>query len=121
MVYGGGFAIFQFTSDNPGTWFLYIPIVLIILTSNSHCHIDWHVLIGMIAQFVEAPELIKQNTIVPQEIIDQCAVQGVHLQVPAVNRESVKSGTTEDINLGRPFVVQSSWWKKVVEMIFGLL
>ena len=73
----------------------------------------------MIAQFVEAPERIKQNTIVPQEIIDQCAVQGVHLQVPAANRESVKSGTTEDI--GRPFVVQSSWWNKVVEIIFGLL
>lgn len=67
----------------------------------------------MIAQFVEAPELVQKNTVVPLEIIDQCAVQGVHLQIPAANRENAKSGT--------PFIVQSPWWKKAVDMFFGML
>jgi len=87
---------------------------------NSHCHIDWHVIIGMIAQFVEAPEVLQKITVVPDEIVDQCAIQGVDLQIPAANREQVKSGTKANIGLGRPFMVQSSWWKKVLEMWFGV-
>ena len=39
---------------------------------SSHCHIDWHVLLGMIAQFVEAPDVMKNTLKVPQVIYDQC-------------------------------------------------
>jgi hypothetical protein len=83
---------------------------------KRHCHIDWHVLIGMIAQFVEAPDVLQKITIVPQEIIDQCAVQGINLDVPAANRED---GHKAGIESGNPFIMQPSWWQKVVEMWFG--
>jgi len=86
---------------------------------NSHRHIDWHVILGMIAQFVEAPEVLQEITVVPQEIVDQCAIQGVDLQIPAANREQVKSGTKGNIGLRRLFMLQFSW-KKVVEMWFGV-
>jgi hypothetical protein len=90
-----------------------------IVLIKRHCHIDWHVLLGMIAQFVEAPDVLQQITIVPQEIIDQCAVQGVNLHVPAANRENVKCGNKAGIGGGNPFIVQPSWWQKFVEMWFG--
>jgi Multicopper oxidase len=90
-----------------------------IVLIKRHCHIDWHVLIGMIAQFVEAPDVLQEITIVPQEIIDQCAVQGINLDVPAANREDVKCAHKAGTESGNPFFMQSSWWQKVVEMWFG--
>ncbi|EGN96932.1 laccase [Serpula lacrymans var. lacrymans S7.3] len=40
---GGDNVTIRFTTDNPGPWML-------------HCHIDWHLYIGMALVFVEAPD-----------------------------------------------------------------
>ncbi|OMH79003.1 Iron transport multicopper oxidase fio1 [Zancudomyces culisetae] len=48
-VPGQGYAVIQFTSDNPGAWLF-------------HCHNVWHMLFGMRAVIVEAP-LEAQRTI----------------------------------------------------------
>jgi hypothetical protein len=74
----------------------------------------------MIAQFVEAPEVLKDITVVPDEIIEQCHVQGRTFEIPDANREHLKSGVNANIDLGRPFRVQPSWWEKVIEMWFGI-
>jgi len=43
-----GWTRFRFLSDNPGAWMF-------------HCHIDWHVRAGLVAEFVEAPEVLKER------------------------------------------------------------
>ena len=74
----------------------------------------------MIAQFVEAPEVLQTITVVPQEVIDQCAVQGVDLEIPVANREQTKNGTKTNVDIAKPLIVPSSWWEKVLEMWFGV-
>jgi len=46
-------------ADNPGVWLL-------------HCHIEWHLQVGLAMQFVEAPLLMQQHNSVPQYLYDQC-------------------------------------------------
>jgi iron transport multicopper oxidase len=43
----------------------------------SHCHIDWHVVAGMAAQFIEAPLEMQNRLIVPQQIEQQCLSAGI--------------------------------------------
>ncbi|KAF0358077.1 multicopper oxidase [Gigaspora margarita] len=43
----GGWAILRFVSNNPGVW-------------GFHCHIEWHVASGLVAQFVTQPDQIKR-------------------------------------------------------------
>ncbi|KAF0514371.1 multicopper oxidase [Gigaspora margarita] len=42
-----GWAVLRFVADNPGVW-------------GFHCHIEWHVQSGLVAQFVELPDKIKK-------------------------------------------------------------
>ncbi|CAI2194236.1 10883_t:CDS:2, partial [Funneliformis geosporum] len=42
-----GWLKIRFTVDNPGVW-------------PMHCHIDWHLSIGMLAQFVEFPKAARE-------------------------------------------------------------
>ncbi|KAF5371834.1 hypothetical protein D9615_009538 [Tricholomella constricta] len=58
----GGNMTFRFFSDNPGAWFL-------------HCHIDWHLEVGLAVVFGEAPaENVEgpQAQITPQDWLDLC-------------------------------------------------
>ncbi|KAF0465096.1 iron transport multicopper oxidase fet3 [Gigaspora margarita] len=43
----GGWFIIRFVSNNPGVW-------------GFHCHIEWHVQSGLVAQFVTQPDKIKE-------------------------------------------------------------
>ena len=58
-----GFALLRFRADNPGIWLF-------------HCHIEWHIVSGLIATMVEAPDVMQATLTVPQDIMDQCRVQG---------------------------------------------
>ncbi|RIA81566.1 multicopper oxidase, partial [Glomus cerebriforme] len=44
---GNGFLVIRFIADNPGIW---------------HCHIEWHVELGMVMTFVELPNILKKQT-----------------------------------------------------------
>ncbi|CAG8721447.1 17664_t:CDS:2, partial [Dentiscutata erythropus] len=46
-VPAGGWTILRFVSDNHGVW-------------GFHCHIEWHVEAGLVAQFVTQPDEIKK-------------------------------------------------------------
>ncbi|CAG8787163.1 4182_t:CDS:2, partial [Cetraspora pellucida] len=46
-VPANGWTILRFVSNNPGTW-------------GFHCHIEWHVESGLVAQFVTQPDLIRK-------------------------------------------------------------
>ncbi|RLN49355.1 hypothetical protein BBJ29_008371 [Phytophthora kernoviae] len=43
-----GYLILRFTADNPGAW-------------TMHCHIDWHMNIGMAMVFVEGEDVLQQE------------------------------------------------------------
>ncbi|CAG8811937.1 24926_t:CDS:2 [Gigaspora margarita] len=44
-----GWTVLRFVSNNPGVW-------------GFHCHIEWHVEVGLVAQFVTQPDLVRQLT-----------------------------------------------------------
>ncbi|KAJ2845061.1 ferroxidase fet3 [Coemansia brasiliensis] len=61
VLKGGHYAILRFRADNPGVWLF-------------HCHINWHIDLGLAMTFVEAPELIPK---VPEMLRENCIAQGI--------------------------------------------
>ncbi|KAG9326772.1 hypothetical protein KVV02_008662 [Mortierella alpina] len=53
-----GFTVIRFKADNPGVWAL-------------HCHIEWHVTIGLVMQFVELPDQLRAMGI-PDHVGNLC-------------------------------------------------
>ncbi|KAF2680798.1 multicopper oxidase [Lentithecium fluviatile CBS 122367] len=59
-----GYLVLRFKADNPGVWFF-------------HCHIDFHVVGGMNAVFIEAPDVLqRQSLTVPPSGIRLCKSAG---------------------------------------------
>ncbi|CAG8492805.1 9033_t:CDS:2 [Dentiscutata erythropus] len=48
VVPSWGWSVIRFNIDNPGVWVF-------------HCHIEWHIQIGMLAQLVELPDQLKSQ------------------------------------------------------------
>jgi iron transport multicopper oxidase len=65
-VMANSYAILRFKADNPGV-FLF------------HCHIEWHVEMGLTATIIEAPEMLR-NIPIPQDHIDNCKALGIPYQ-----------------------------------------
>ena len=111
LVNALGYAIISIRADNPGAWFLYISDVYSI-NGSSHCHIDWHVVAGMIAQFIEAPLEMQETLKVPQPIYDQCKMDGIPTSWDAYGEYGHSEMTLK---------IKTSWWGKLVTFFFGLL
>ena len=62
-VNANSYAVFRFRADNPGVYLF-------------HCHIEWHVEMGLTATIVEAPEKLRGLKI-PQDHIDNCKALGI--------------------------------------------
>ncbi|KAJ9129952.1 Multicopper like protein [Coniochaeta hoffmannii] len=79
VLYPDGNIVLRFKADNPGVWLF-------------HCHIEWHVVSGLAATFVEAPlELQSQlKDKIPQDHLDACA----DLSVPTTGNAA---GNTVDL------------------------
>ncbi|KAF4122242.1 iron transport multicopper oxidase [Geosmithia morbida] len=71
-----GNIVLRFRSDNPGIWLF-------------HCHIEWHMDQGLVATFVEAPEMLQKLDI-PKAHFDICHAAGV----PTVGNAA---GNTKDV------------------------
>jgi len=52
------FAVLRFKADNPGIWLF-------------HCHIEWHVEMGLTATIIEAPDRLRGRKF-PKDHIDAC-------------------------------------------------
>ncbi|KAI0597307.1 Cupredoxin [Biscogniauxia sp. FL1348] len=72
-VYGHSYAVLRIVADNPGV-FLF------------HCHIEWHVEMGLTATLIEAPERLVDYPI-PQEHLDICEAIGVPTSGNAAGNE----------------------------------
>ncbi|WFD28129.1 hypothetical protein MNAN1_003135 [Malassezia nana] len=55
----GGSVTIHFRADNPGAWFL-------------HCHMDWHLDVGMAMVMVQAPNVAAQRMNIPSYVKEQC-------------------------------------------------
>jgi len=42
------YVVLRFVVDNPGAWLL-------------HCHIDWHLMVGLAVVFVESPAKVREQ------------------------------------------------------------
>ncbi|KAK0615874.1 Cupredoxin [Bombardia bombarda] len=65
-VMGTSYAILRFTADNPGVWLF-------------HCHIEWHVEMGLTATIIEAPASLQGMTF-PDDHINACKLQNIPYQ-----------------------------------------
>ncbi|GBB84880.1 hypothetical protein RclHR1_11470001 [Rhizophagus clarus] len=54
-------AVFRYKATNPGVW-------------TIHCHIEWHVEMGMVAQIIELPTALSKAEI-PESVTDLCRQQ----------------------------------------------
>ncbi|KAJ2021667.1 ferroxidase fet3, partial [Coemansia sp. S610] len=66
VIGGGHYAILRFRADNPGVWLF-------------HCHIDFHIMLGLQMTFVEAPDKIQSRLKhkVPDAYRENCVAQGI--------------------------------------------
>jgi len=55
----GGWLLLRFRADNPGVWFF-------------HCHIDLHLVGGMAATIIEAPDVLQRQQAIPLQNIKSC-------------------------------------------------
>ncbi|KAF9073368.1 ferroxidase [Rhodocollybia butyracea] len=102
LVPSGGSVTLRVVADNPGVWFL-------------HCHIEWHLEVGLAIQLIEAP-LQAQQYPVPPALIDNCKALG-----KPVSGNAAGFASTTDLSglpLG-PFPQNNGWHPKGILAMFG--
>ncbi|TGJ88672.1 hypothetical protein E0Z10_g59 [Xylaria hypoxylon] len=72
-VFANSYAVLRIIANNPGVFLL-------------HCHIEWHVEMGLTATLIEAPERLV-NYQIPQDFIDICKAQGIPTDGNAAGNE----------------------------------
>lgn len=65
-VNGNSYAVIRFRADNPGVWLF-------------HCHIEWHVEMGLTATIIEGPEEL-QGLHFPEDHLNVCRIQSIPTQ-----------------------------------------
>ncbi|KAF2193909.1 multicopper oxidase [Zopfia rhizophila CBS 207.26] len=58
-----GYFVLRFEANNPGVWFF-------------HCHIDLHLVAGMAATFIEAPDVLQRTQVIPASGTALCSADG---------------------------------------------
>ncbi|KAK3685034.1 multicopper oxidase like protein [Podospora appendiculata] len=74
------YAVLRFKADNPGVWLF-------------HCHIEWHVEMGLTATMIEAPDKLQGMTF-PQDDINNCKTQNLPYQGNAAGNTQNFTDTT---------------------------
>ncbi|OAA35671.1 Cupredoxin [Metarhizium rileyi] len=59
VIWPEGNMVLRFRADNPGIWLF-------------HCHIEWHVVSGLIATFIEAPTELQKTLSIPPTHLQVC-------------------------------------------------
>ncbi|KAG5914460.1 hypothetical protein E4U42_000478 [Claviceps africana] len=77
VLYPTGNMVIRFKADNPGVWLF-------------HCHIEWHVVSGLMATFVEAPTELQKSLTIPADHLAACRAG----DVPTVGNAA---GNTKDL------------------------
>ncbi|OCH87144.1 Fet3 protein [Obba rivulosa] len=103
QIPAGSSVTLRVIADNPGVWFL-------------HCHIEWHLEVGLAVQIVEAPLIAQERNQVPQYVIDQCQALGM----PVSGNAAGHASTTDlsGLPLG-PYPQNNGWHPKGIGAMFG--
>lgn len=64
MVQPNGNIVLRFRADNPGVWLF-------------HCHVEWHVVSGLVATMIEAPEDLQKSLTIPEDHLEACKAQNI--------------------------------------------
>lgn len=64
VLFPNGNIVLRFKADNPGVWLF-------------HCHIEWHIVSGLSATFVEAPLELQKSLTIPKDHLDACLVNKI--------------------------------------------
>lgn len=64
VLYPNGNIVLRFKADNAGIWLF-------------HCHIEWHVVSGLMATFIEAPLELQKTIELPSNHLDACKAGNV--------------------------------------------
>lgn len=73
-VFANSYAVLRIVANNPGVYLF-------------HCHVEWHVEMGLTATLIEAPERLVGYRI-PQGHIDVCKAQNIPVQGNAAGHEA---------------------------------
>ncbi|KAH6891173.1 Cupredoxin [Thelonectria olida] len=107
VIYPNGNIVMRFKADNPGVWLF-------------HCHIEWHVVSGLIATFVENPLELQKTISIPDNHLEACKAAGMATQGNA-------AGNTEDYldltgeNIPPPRLPAGFTTKGVVALVFSCI
>ncbi|KAG6242427.1 hypothetical protein E4U25_004020 [Claviceps purpurea] len=77
VLYPSGNMVLRFKADNPGVWLF-------------HCHIEWHVVSGLMATFIEAPTELQKKVSIPEDHLAVCRAGNVPTEGNA-------AGNTKDL------------------------
>ncbi|KAF9809804.1 hypothetical protein IEO21_07247 [Rhodonia placenta] len=103
LIPAGSAYTFRIVADNPGVWFF-------------HCHIEWHLEVGLAIQLVEAPLVAQQRNSMPSYMNDQCAALGL----PYSGNAAGFASTTDlsGLTVG-PFLQNNGWHPRGIGAMFG--
>ncbi|KAI9062216.1 multicopper oxidase [Trametes sanguinea] len=90
-------------ADNPGVWFF-------------HCHIEWHLEVGLAVTFVEAPLIAQERNAIPQFMYDQCQALGLPTSGNAAGHASTTDLT--GLPLG-PYPQNNGWHSRGIGAMAG--
>ncbi|KAL2159126.1 hypothetical protein VTH06DRAFT_2885 [Thermothelomyces fergusii] len=79
-VLPNSYAVVRFRANNPGVWLF-------------HCHIEWHVEMGLTATIIEAPDRLRNMTF-PDDHIDACKKTGTPYEGNAAGNTQNVTDTT---------------------------
>ncbi|KAJ7033166.1 Fet3 protein [Mycena alexandri] len=96
QIESGTSATLRVVADNPGVWFF-------------HCHIEWHLEVGLAIQLIEAPLLAQQLNLaanVPSYLQDNCKALGLPVTGNAAGHASATD--LSGLTLG-PYPQNNGW------------
>lgn len=79
-----GNMVIRFKADNPGVWLF-------------HCHIEWHVVSGLMATMIEAPLELQDLITIPDDHKAACEAQGIKVDANAAGNTDMLDLTGENI------------------------
>ncbi len=103
-----GYAVLRYVADNPGVWFF-------------HCHVEWHMLQGLEATFIESPFEIQAKQHVPADSYANCRAQGLPIKGNAVGNTGARIMDLTGEDLPPPSLPAGFTAKGIVAMVFCVL
>ncbi|KAJ2620898.1 ferroxidase fet3 [Coemansia sp. RSA 1358] len=114
VIRGGHYAVLRFRASSFGVWLF-------------HCHIDFHIMLGLQMVFVEAPDKIQEHlkgSKLPEMYRENCIAQGMKTTGNAEGRKGLDLGE-QDREGPTPYPDQfesnepPSGWKLISYIIYG--